>query len=622
MIMNLPDGYLLQNGKYKLTHVIGQGGFGITYKGIWNTEVKGPLGTIKTEVPVCVKEYFFKDYCFRDADSQAVRVHSETGKILFDKFKEKLIKEAKILSEVHHPYIVNVLEVFEENNTAYIAMEYIAGSSLKSILEQDGVLPESTVLRYVRQIGEALQFVHEKNILHLDIKPSNILIDQHGNARLIDFGVSKRYDMEQEETSTTMLTLSKGFASIEQYDNEGIQMFSPRPDIYSLGATMYNLLTGKIPPESILRATRPLRNPREINPEIREETESVILKAMQIIPADRFATVGEMMAALDFSIADKDPCPLDTSSPTSIPDGDEETKILDSPSAGRMGAVDEDATILKEQPAGEDKPLPERRKASGKVLPIGVALLVIVGSAAAIWIYDYRPKADLAGRMEPVSSGIQDSMTVETGDSVVMDPVVSPEETAKGNGLEAESEPEPKTLEMPRGSNEDVVAERTKPTVREERVAVEEQGTVLSEDRPTEAEVTEKYNRLIASGKSKMAQADYAGARRDFSEARDTRLTEEVVRLMIDCDERAEAKRVADKIAQYEEKMAFGKYKIVRKKSNNRYGAIDSDGEERIPCKYLSVGISDNGRAFEREDNLFDIYNTDGALIGEGRTYY
>ena len=91
---------------------------------------------------------------------------------------------------------------------------------------------------------------------------------------------------------------------------------------------------------------------------------------------------------------------------------------------------------------------------------------------------------------------------------------------------------------------------------------------------------------------------------------------------MIDCDERAEAKRIADKIAQYEEKMAFGKYKIVRKKSNNRYGAIDSDGEERIPCKYLSVGISDNGRAFEREDNLFDIYNTDGALIGEGRTYY
>ena len=99
-VMNLPDGHLLQNGKYRLTHVVGQGGFGITYRGVWYTEVKGSLGTVKTEVPICVKEYFFKDYCYREPGSQAVKVHSETGKVLFNKFKEKLIKEAKILSEV------------------------------------------------------------------------------------------------------------------------------------------------------------------------------------------------------------------------------------------------------------------------------------------------------------------------------------------------------------------------------------------------------------------------------------------------------------------------------------------------------------------------------------------
>ena len=193
--MNLPNGYLLQKGKYKLTQAIGQGGFGITYKGVWYTEVKGALGAMRTEVPVCIKEYFFKDYCLRDPQSLAVKVHSDTGKMLFDKFKEKLIKEAKILSEVHHPYIVNVLEVFEENNTAYIAMEYIPGDSLKDKLAHEGMLPEPQVLRYIYQIGEALKFVHKKNILHLDIKPSNILIDKEGNARLIDFGVSKRYDV-------------------------------------------------------------------------------------------------------------------------------------------------------------------------------------------------------------------------------------------------------------------------------------------------------------------------------------------------------------------------------------------------------------------------------------------
>ena len=87
-VMNLPDGHLLQNGKYRLTHVVGQGGFGITYRGVWYTEVKGSLGTVKTEVPICVKEYFFKDYCYREPGSQAVKVHSETGKVLFNKFKE------------------------------------------------------------------------------------------------------------------------------------------------------------------------------------------------------------------------------------------------------------------------------------------------------------------------------------------------------------------------------------------------------------------------------------------------------------------------------------------------------------------------------------------------------
>lgn len=115
----------------------------------------------------------------------------------------------------------------KKTGTAYIAMEYIPGCSLKYMMDREGILPEPKVLRYVRQIGEALQFVHEKNILHLDIKPSNILIDSSGKARLIDFGVSKRYDIEQQETSTTMLTLSKGFASIDNTITKEHKVFHP-----------------------------------------------------------------------------------------------------------------------------------------------------------------------------------------------------------------------------------------------------------------------------------------------------------------------------------------------------------------------------------------------------------
>ena len=359
--MNLPNGYLLQNGKYRLTHVVGQGGFGITYRGVWYTEVRGSLGTVKTEVPICVKEYFFKDYCYREPGSQAVKVHSETGKALFDKFKEKLIKEAKILSEVHHPHIVNVLEVFEENNTAYIAMEYIAGSSLKAILERDGILPEARVLKYVRQIGEALCFVHEKSILHLDIKPSNILIDQKGNAYLIDFGVSKRYDIGEEETSTTMLTLSKGFAAIEQYDSEGISVFSPHPDVYSLGATMYNLLTGTIPTESILRATRPLKKPTDINPAISATTEAVILRAMQVVPEDRFATVAEMLAALDFSGAEPETAPeVPAPSSADASESEEETTLITSQKTERNAEPEPDEVTIVSATPGKKALPPEK----------------------------------------------------------------------------------------------------------------------------------------------------------------------------------------------------------------------------------------------------------------------
>ena len=598
-VMNLPDGHLLQNGKYRLTHVVGQGGFGITYRGVWYTEVKGSLGTVKTEVPICVKEYFFKDYCYREPGSQAVKVHSETGKVLFNKFKEKLIKEAKILSEVHHPYIVNVLEVFEENNTAYIAMEYISGFSLKYMLEKNGILPEATVLKYVRQIGEALQFVHDKSILHLDIKPSNILIDKNGNARLIDFGVSKRYDIEQEETSTTMLTLSKGFASIEQYDNEGTQVFSPRPDIYSLGATMYNLLTGTIPTESILRAARPLRNPSEINAAISPKTEAVIIKAMQIIPADRFETVGEMLASLDFSQAEKEVQVVPSPSPEIV--NEETTVVYSSPVDSKLVGSDDEETVVNVANPPAVEPVTEKNNSRKKIIPIGIAIFVVVGSATALLVHSNRP-------------------TKEVVESIDLPSAVEPD----SNVSKEVEMPDHPVLHTEPPISEIKEAEKQEPQVEEKR-PMETEHTIeenVLPDQPSENEMNEKYNLLIASGKEKMAKADYSGAKKDLSEAKDTKLTEEVVRLIIACDEKIEEKRIADKKALYEEKMAFGRYKIVRKKSNNRYGAIDSKAEERIPCKYLSVGIADNGRAFEREDNLFDIYNSDGSLISEGLTYY
>ncbi len=594
--MNLPSGFFLQKGKYKLLNVIGQGGFGITYRGIWYTEVKGSLGTIKTEVPVCIKEYFFKDYCFREEKTYNVKVYSETGKALFEKFKEKLTKEARILSEVHHPYIVNVLEVFEENNTAYIAMEYISGHSLKYVLEKEQRLTERRALKYVHQIGEALRFVHEKSILHLDIKPSNILIDQKDNARLIDFGVSKRYDIEQEETSTTLLTLSKGFASIEQYDSEGIQTFTPYPDIYALGATLYDLLTGQIPTESILRATRPLKDPREINPAISEKTAEAILKAMAIVPADRFASVKEMMEALDLPEEMPEEQPVPTPD-TKTEESEEETTLL-TPSD------------QEKHPQGPEigigKGVFPRKRQRRRVALLSASVLAVGGAAFLIWSYDKPEPAEirLPQKQDRVDSPLaEESATL--GDTL-----------AVGKELENQS---------PSDTVEALIQtpEPQKTVVESEPQALVEQVPVSGESATERAAAIDReYTGLIAAAQTDLSQNNYAQARAYLEEARDLKITEEVVRLLIACDEAEERERIRQRRTLYEEKMAFGNYMIVRKKSNGRYGAIDGDANERIPCKYLSVGRTENGRAFEREDHLFDIYSSDARLVSTGVTYY
>ncbi len=609
--MNLPNGHVLQNGKYRITHVIGQGGFGITYKGVWYTEVKGSLGTVQTEVPICIKEYFFKDYCYRETESFAVKVHSETGKVLFDKFKEKLIKEAKILSEVHHPHIVNVLEVFEENDTAYIAMEYISGCSLKYMMDREGILPEPKVLRYVRQIGEALQFVHEKNILHLDIKPSNILIDSSGKARLIDFGVSKRYDIEQQETSTTMLTLSKGFASIEQYDNEGTQSFSPCPDIYSLGATMYNLLTGKIPTESILRATRPLQNPSELNKDISPKTEAAIIKAMQIIPVDRFQTVDAMMAALDFP-AEKE-TPANELQNTDGLEADDETTVIHPNEQLLQNEDDEDRTIVNSE---EIISQPRKKKRKWVLISVVLTIFACVGSAVVFLVQGNKAstKPNVTDLISPVGEE-KDSVNIPQ-DTTVSE--VKIEESMLGEEDKKTETAIPRQPEkvMP------VVVDEPRKQPETKQVPAEKKKITIQPVQPTAEEIDAEYAALIASGKEKMRKTDFTNAKKDFMKAKETKLTEEVVRLLISCDEKEAAKLLADRKAQYEMKKTFGNFTIVRKKSTMLYGAIDSEANERIPCKYRNVGIAENGRAFERKDGLFDIYNADGVLVNEGSTYY
>ena len=238
--MNLRQGALLQGGKYRIERELGHGGFGITYLAV-------QTGLNRR---VAIKEFFMAEYCNRDAETSHVSVPSEGSKELVARFRNKFVKEAQNIACLKHPHIIGIHDVFEENGTAYYVMEYLDHGSLADLVKQRGRLPEADALRYTRQIADALSYIHARKMNHLDVKPGNILVDEADGAVLIDFGLSKRYDDEGNQTSTTPVGISHGYAPLEQYKKSGVGTFSPATDIYSLGATLYKLVTGSTPPDA------------------------------------------------------------------------------------------------------------------------------------------------------------------------------------------------------------------------------------------------------------------------------------------------------------------------------------------------------------------------------------
>lgn len=249
-MQHLQPDTILQNGKYKIERVLGQGGFGITYLATQTISIEGPIGSIKTEIKLAVKEFFMSDVCNREPGSNHISVPSVSSRQLVERFKEKFIKEARNISELKHPYIIKVVDVFEENGTAYYVMEYHGNGSLCTLLNSCHTLSETEALRYIRQIADALHYIHNRQMNHLDVNPENILLDDSNNTVLIDFGLSKHFDETDSLTNTTPVVISHGYAPLEQYRAGGVSEFSPATDIYSLGATLYRMLIGKNPPDA------------------------------------------------------------------------------------------------------------------------------------------------------------------------------------------------------------------------------------------------------------------------------------------------------------------------------------------------------------------------------------
>ena len=284
--MHLRKGAVLQGGRYRIERLLGQGGFGITYMAIQSGLNR----------KVAIKEFFMRDLCNRDDETSHVSVPSLGSQELVSRFKDKFLKEAATIAAMENEHIVRIHDIFEENGTAYYVMEYLGEDNLQSRIPASG-MPYQEAVGYIMQIAAALGYIHSQNILHLDIKPSNVLFRKGTDAVLIDFGVSKHYDGEGgSQTSSTPVGLSRGYAPLEQNKAGGVSQFTPSTDIYALGATFYKLVTGQTPPE----ADEVNENGLPAFPSsVPSEIASVIEKAMEPKRKDRPQNIDEFLAFLD-----------------------------------------------------------------------------------------------------------------------------------------------------------------------------------------------------------------------------------------------------------------------------------------------------------------------------------
>jgi formylglycine-generating enzyme required for sulfatase activity/predicted Ser/Thr protein kinase len=279
----LPRGTPLRNGEYRVGKVLGRGGFGITYLGSQQR-----LGRT-----VALKE-FFPLGCRRQG--QAVWVGSGVSAEDLRLSRERFLEEARVLSRFRHPGIVRIYDFFEENDSAYMAMEYLGGKTLAALLKERGSpFHESDAVETIVRAAEALIEVHEAGWLHRDLKPENILREESGRVALIDFGSARAFTAGRTRRMTAMVT--HGYAPLEQYGENA--KFGPYTDIYALGATLYHLLTGEPPPSATDRAVGAELTPvRSLRPEASAATERAVTAALQIAIALRPQTVSEWLNLL------------------------------------------------------------------------------------------------------------------------------------------------------------------------------------------------------------------------------------------------------------------------------------------------------------------------------------
>lgn len=288
----LSPGTELLNGQYRIERYLSSGGFGITY-----------LARDSLERTVVIKECFPSAFCARV--NKTVQARSRGSADDFRSFVAQFVREARRLARLDHPNVVGVHQVFEDNETAYMALDLVDGQDLLDIIE-DGAspMPPAEVKRILLTVLDAVQMVHDHDMLHRDISPDNILIDRDGNPVLIDFGAAREEASKKTRTQSAVLVVKDGYSPQEFYIAGSQQM--PCSDLYALGATFFHLITGQAPPASQSRLAAIASNqPDPYEPLTGRikgygaEFLAAIDKAMNVFPGDRIATAADWALLID-----------------------------------------------------------------------------------------------------------------------------------------------------------------------------------------------------------------------------------------------------------------------------------------------------------------------------------
>ena len=348
----LSPGTLLRE-RYSVGRVLGEGGFGITYVG---------RDTV-LDLKVAVKEFYMSGYVNRNTThSTTVQANTGTYGETFTKNREKFLGEARVLAKfASEEGIVGIRDYFQENNTAYIVMDFLQGETLRSYIDREGKLSAERAWNILLPVIKSLGNVHSHNVIHRDISPDNIMLTDNGKVKLLDFGAAR--EVSNTDIKSLSIILKPGYAPEEQYRSKGKQ--GPWTDIYAMCATLYRCITGVVPDDSMERMFEDkLPAPANMDCTCSPAMSNVIMKGLAVRLADRYQSIEELMADMEKAIADPNNESIAAPSAPAAAADPNRTVYVGAENAATM-AADPMATVyaepapVKTEPKSEPKAAPK-----------------------------------------------------------------------------------------------------------------------------------------------------------------------------------------------------------------------------------------------------------------------